>query len=168
MHSRAAWRLESLGFPEVYRYAPGKVDWVAAGLPTEGPGAKALRAGAVARRDVPTGALTDPAATAAGRALAAGWDACVVVNDHGIVMGRLRAEDVAGGDPGAPAAEAMRPGPTTVRASEPLGELAERLHRRRVTDVLVTDPDGGLIGLLLRDDADAALAREGGGPGRAP
>ena len=38
MSPRAAWRLERLGFTEVYDYAAGKVDWMAAGLPTEGNG----------------------------------------------------------------------------------------------------------------------------------
>ena len=37
MSPRAACRLESLGFGEVYDYVAGKLDWMAAGLPTEGP-----------------------------------------------------------------------------------------------------------------------------------
>ena len=36
MSPRAAWRLESLGFGDVYDYVAGKVDWMAAGLPIEG------------------------------------------------------------------------------------------------------------------------------------
>ena len=40
MSPRAAWRLESLGFGEVYEYGGGKLDWMAAGLPTEGTNAK--------------------------------------------------------------------------------------------------------------------------------
>jgi hypothetical protein len=32
----AAWRLESLGFAQVYRYTPGKADWLANELPVEG------------------------------------------------------------------------------------------------------------------------------------
>ena len=32
---RAAWRLDSLGFPEVFDYMPGKMDWLAYGLPVE-------------------------------------------------------------------------------------------------------------------------------------
>ncbi len=54
MSPRAAWRLESLGFGEVYDYAAGKLDWMAAGLPTEGTNAELLRAGDVARNDVST------------------------------------------------------------------------------------------------------------------
>src|SRR5262245_49885679 len=36
LSARAAWRLESMGYQEVYRYTAGKADWLAAGLPTEG------------------------------------------------------------------------------------------------------------------------------------
>jgi len=40
LSARAAWRLESMGFQEVYRYTPGKSDWLAAGWETEGTEAK--------------------------------------------------------------------------------------------------------------------------------
>ena len=47
-------QLASLGFAEVYDYVAGELDWLAAGLPTEGANANQPRAGDVARRDVPT------------------------------------------------------------------------------------------------------------------
>ena len=43
MSPRAAWRLEALGYPEVYDYVAGKSDWMAAGLPTEHSGARPPR-----------------------------------------------------------------------------------------------------------------------------
>ena len=61
--------------------------------------------------------------------------------------------------PGADIPDAIRPGPATVRAHEDAGELVARMHARKVTAILVTDPEGRLLGLLHRDDADAALAR---------
>ena len=36
MSARAAWRLETLGFTQVYRYTAGKMDWFANALPIEG------------------------------------------------------------------------------------------------------------------------------------
>src|SRR3954470_21232045 len=36
LSARAAWRMESMGFQEVYRYTPGKADWLSAGWETEG------------------------------------------------------------------------------------------------------------------------------------
>ena len=59
MSPRAAWRLETLGFGEVYDYIDGKVDWMAAGLPTEGTNAQHPRAGDIARKDVPTAGLQE-------------------------------------------------------------------------------------------------------------
>ena len=40
-----------MGFRDVSDYVDGKVDWMAAGLPTEGTNAQRPRAGTVARRD---------------------------------------------------------------------------------------------------------------------
>src|SRR5919106_378837 len=92
MDARAAWRLERLGFERVYRYAPGKADWLAAGLPTQGPGTQTLRAGTVARRDVPACKPGDRVADAAAAARAAEADVCMVVNDERVVLGRLRGD----------------------------------------------------------------------------
>src|SRR5437868_10140957 len=43
LSARAAWRLESMGFQEVYRYTAGKADWLAAGWETEGTSVKVPR-----------------------------------------------------------------------------------------------------------------------------
>src|SRR6516162_4854515 len=43
LSARAAWRLDSMGFQEVYRYTAGKADWLAAGWETEGTEAKKVR-----------------------------------------------------------------------------------------------------------------------------
>ena len=155
MNARAAWRLESLGFADVYRYAAGKADWVAAGLPTEGPRAATLRASSVARRDPPTCRPNDPAEEAVRAAEEAVWPVCMVVNEAGVVLGRLRGERLR------PAAErvgdVMEEGPTTIRASEDLAPLVERMQRRKVASTVVTDPDGRLVGILYREDAERAL-----------
>jgi len=49
-------------------------------------------------------------------------------------------------------------GPTTVRASEDLMPLLGRMHQRDVAAVLVTDPDGRLLGVLVREDADRVIS----------
>src|SRR5262249_17342567 len=43
LSARAAWRLETMGFQEVYRYTPGKADWLARGWENERTQAKDLR-----------------------------------------------------------------------------------------------------------------------------
>ena len=42
----------------------------------------------------------------------------------------------------------MQPGPTTVRANEPLEPLLDRMGERNVAEVLVTTPDGRLLGVV--------------------
>jgi hypothetical protein len=54
MSPRAACRLEALGFSEVYDYVPGKVDWLARGLPREGEKAGETRAFELVVDDVVT------------------------------------------------------------------------------------------------------------------
>jgi hypothetical protein len=159
MSPRAACRLETLGFTTVYDYTGGKADWLAAGLPTEGPGASTPRPGRLARADVPTCGLTETVGIARARVTASGEERCVVVSDTGIVLGILGTE-VFAGDGQLTADEAMRSGPTTARAHEDLGNLIGQMHVRNVRSILITDPDGRLIGRLHRDDGDAALAKE--------
>ncbi len=153
MSPRAAWRLESLGFGEVYDYVAGKVDWLAFGLPREGDEAATPRAGDIARRDVPTCAPSDRIGTVRECVAAAGWDQCLVVNDERVVLGRLRGTALSA-DAEARAEEAMEAGPTTVRPDERLADLATRLRERDVAGIVVTTPDGRLVGQLLRDDAE--------------
>lgn len=141
MSPRAAWRLERLGFDRVYDYVAGKVDWLAAGLATvrrEGGGRRALDG---ARRDVATCAPDTPL-----RALPTVGSVVVVVDD-GVVLGRVEDRSA---DPDTPAEAVMAPGPTTVRAHEPLDPLLERMAARNVDEVLVTTPEGQLLGAVRR------------------
>jgi CBS domain-containing protein len=55
----------------------------------------------------------------------------------------------------------MRIGPPTVRASEELAPLVERMSAREIDSILVTDPDGRLLGVMVRTDAEGVLARPG-------
>jgi hypothetical protein len=100
----------------------GELDWLAAGLPTEGPNADRPRAGDVARRDVSTCRLNEPIGKVRKRVGAAGWNACVVVNDQRVVLGLLRAEQLQRGQ-NEPVEQVMRPGPSTVRPHVPIEEL---------------------------------------------
>src|SRR5215470_11001301 len=82
MSPRAAWRLESLGFGDVYDYVAGKLDWMAAGLPTEGTNAQRPRAADLARKDAPTCGLKERLGDVRDRVRAQGWDSVVVVNQE--------------------------------------------------------------------------------------
>jgi CBS domain-containing protein len=147
MSPRAAWRLERLGFQEVYDYVLGKADWLAAGLPTEGSGHRERRAVDVVDRSVPTCGPGEALQEVTARARAAEWDSCVVVNERQIVLGRLRLDRI---DQAAETAveDMMEPGPPTVRADADARQTVERLRGRRIPDIIVTTPDGELVGVL--------------------
>ena len=140
MSPRAAWRLERLGFGPVYDYVAGKVDWMAAGLPT-------VRADTSQRRAL--GAADPDPATCGPETLVTDLPAevsVVVVNDVGIVLGRVpsRRDRTSTGT----AEEVMRPGPTTVRANELLDPLLDRMRTRGVSEMIVTTPEGRLLGVV--------------------
>lgn len=143
MSPRAARRLERLGFGPVYDYAAGKVDWMAAGLPTVRADSSERRALDAADRDPPTCRPDDPVADVAGL----NERSVVVVDERGIVLGRVSAGRVDAADSRA-IEEVMEPGPATVRAHEPLAPLLERMARRGVSEVIVTTPQGELLGVV--------------------
>ncbi len=157
MSPRAAWRLESLGFTEVYDYVAGEADWLAMGLPSEGRDAGQLRAGRVAKRDVPTCGLTERLGEVRRRVQGVGWEICIVVNAERVVLGRVRGTAWDAPDD-ALVEDVMEAGPTTVRPSEPLAALTERMQEHGSRGVLVTTSDGRLVGLLERADAERVLA----------
>src|SRR5260221_14657247 len=75
MSPRAAWRLETLGFRDVYDYTDGKLDWMAAGFPMEGTNAERPRAAEVARKDVVTCRLDERLGGVSARAAPRGREA---------------------------------------------------------------------------------------------
>jgi len=159
MGPRAAWRLESLGFGQVYNYHPGKQDWVAAGLPAEGKLAQQTTVGELVREGLPTCGLADRVGEIRARAEADGWNVCVVVNPSRIVLGILRRRALQG-DPQATAEQVMEPGPSTYRPNVPADELVERLRKADLHTALVTTSEGELIGMAFREDMEATLAHE--------
>src|SRR5260370_35222066 len=108
MSPRAACRLTQLGFAPVYDYTLGKVDWMAAALPTVRAGQPSRRVLDVVRRDVPTCAADAPAGPALQRAGSQGWDRCVAIAGDRIVAGMLRADRISPGEQ-APTAAVSQP-----------------------------------------------------------
>ena len=153
-----------MGFTRVYDYVAGKLDWLAAGLPTEGTNAMRPRAADLARKDVPTGRPDEHLEDVRARVGAAGWDACVVVNEARVVLGLLRAAQLQG-DPAARLEAVMRPGPSTFRPFVSIEEMARFMIEHALESSPITTSDGRLVGLLRRDDAVRAAHRgqEGGG-----
>jgi CBS domain-containing protein len=149
MSPRAAWRLEAAGFAPVYDYAAGKTDWLAADLPFEG---TAQLAGMFTRRGVATVAEGTPAAEALRLLDAQGFGPVLVLNQAGVVMGAAYRDSLAPAAGEAEAGRVMKFGVSTVRPSEDAAALAHRMGHAEVTRVVVTRPDGTLIGLFFAAD----------------
>src|SRR5919199_2317068 len=91
MSPRAACRLATLGFTDVYDYVAGKADWLAYGLPVEGEHAEVLTAGRVARPDVVTCHLRDPVSAILERVELSPYGFALALSDNQVILGRLRA-----------------------------------------------------------------------------
>jgi len=108
------------------------------------------------RDDVPTCGPQDSLSAVRSRVDKAGWDTCFVLNDEGVLLGRLDQRALAS-ERDIPAAEAMTEGPSTVRPSARLRDLVQRMKQQDLSDLPVTTLDGRFVGLLRRTDAEQAV-----------
>jgi len=152
MSPRAAWRLEAFGYTEVYDYVVGKSDWLAASLSTEGDRPHPPRVAEAMDQSVPTCTPDELITDVVARLVRSSSPVCVVVNDHRVVQGRLRRDRLDSADHRT-AEDVMEPGPVTVRADADLAKTIERMKSRNVESLIVSTPDGVLLGALLNEPA---------------
>lgn len=152
MAPRAAARLTLLGFEDVYEYKVGKLDWLAAGLPSEGENSTRPRAGDASRKDMIVCGLQDRLGDVYERARGAAWDVAVVIDEARIVLGLLRSKELEL-DPNLPVEQAMHPGPSTFRPYVSIKEMADYMVEHELDSAPITTSDGKLIGILLKSDA---------------
>lgn len=162
LSARAAWRLSSLGFTQVYRYTAGKADWLANGLPVEGAEAQATRAADLADMDVPTCKRLEKVGEVKARIQKDGWNTCVVMNDQMAVLGLVQAGDLEKAPPTWTVEEAMERDPRAFRLNATLEEINAYLEWNKLDGVLVTTTDGKLFGFLKREDVVQALRSANG------
>jgi len=155
MSARAAWRLVSLAFPQVFRYTAGKADWSAYGLPTEGKSVTPNRAGNLARRDVATCSLSDSADTVGQQLRKNGGTLCAVFNEHRVLLGQISAQKVES-ETDSMAEGIMTSAPTTLRPNAALEKLSQFFKAHDAETIWVTTNDGELLGLLYREDVKRA------------
>ena len=122
-------------------------------MPREGTNVPERTAGDIAHRDVPTCMLEERMSDVRERVRTEAWDTCIVVNAQRVVLGRL-GRKASASDRDVSVEEAMSPGPSTVRPSIGTDALLERIRARRLTGLLVTTPDGRLVGLARRVDLE--------------
>ena len=149
--------LETLGFEHVCDYVAGKADWLAHGLPREGTNARVPYAGDLLDIDPPVCALHDDLAAASTAVSASPYGFCLVVNDERIVLGRLRRSALEHSAPDATVEDLMDPGPSTIRANTPARDLLERLAKRNLKTAIVATPQGRLLGVFSRTEAERRL-----------
>ena len=136
----------------MHDYAAGKTDWIAADLPFEG---TARLAGLFTRRGVATAAERTPAGEALHRLDTQGFGPVLVLNQAGVVMGAAYRNALSAAPADAETGTVMRFGVSTVRPSEDAAALAHRMGHAEVTRVVVTRPDGTLVGLFFAADITA-------------
>jgi CBS domain-containing protein len=144
----------------VHDCAAGKADWGSFGLPLEGAEGRETRVGGYLRTDIPNCRLDDRLQEVCARIDESGWDTCFVLNDEGVVLGRIGRRAIRG-RADITAEEAMMPGPSTIRPSARLEAMVERMKRQSLTNLPVTTSDGRLVGLLTLRDAEEAHRRRG-------
>jgi CBS domain-containing protein len=120
---------------------PGKVDWIARGLPTESEKADVPRVGRLARDDVATCGLDETPERVRELIEASPYGFALVLAEDGTVLGRIRKSTLK-----------MEPGPSTVRYDLGVDELRERLEKRDLKTAIVTTPEGRLVGVVRRSD----------------
>jgi CBS-domain-containing membrane protein len=137
----------------VYDYVPGKVDWLARGLPTEGERADEERVGDRARDDVVTCRLDAPVEPVRDEIDASRYGFALVTTEDGTLLGRLRGSSLEDGVSGT-AEEHMDPGPSTVRPDMAIADLRERLDDKGLKTAIVSTPEGRLMGVVTRGALD--------------
>src|SRR5437762_10612716 len=152
MSPRAASRLEALGFPRVYDYVAGKADWGSFGLPVEGNADSSTRVFHVAATLVPTCQLDELVPDVAAR-LPDGWDISVVINDENMVLGTL-GRNTLQSKRQTSVEDAMTAGPSTIRPSARLDDIAIRMRDQTLSRIRVTRSDGLLLGAVRAEEIE--------------
>jgi len=137
---------------------PGKVDWMARALPLEGEKAGEPRAIDLARTDVVTCGLQDSVASVRDRVTASPYGFAFVLGPGGVLLGRLR-QAALENNPDANAEDVMEPGPSTTRPDILPDKLLTKLQDSELTTIVLSDPEGRLMGIVRRHDLEINQAR---------
>lgn len=152
MSPRAAAQLETLGFTEVFDYVGGKADWRAGGMNIEGTASDQLTVKAVLSTDDVIVSASDLLGDIRAKVRLAEGDAAIVTTSDGTVLGRIRGKNLSKED-SLTAEQAMRSGPSTIRPDMELDSAVEWMESAGIRSVLVTTPEGRLLGTLYLENA---------------
>jgi rhodanese-related sulfurtransferase len=161
---RAAALLVAEGFTDVYDYEMGMEDWSSYALPVEGSDAEIATAGDLADAGLPLCGPDDRLANLPGRI--GDHALCGVVAEDGVLIGRLRREDIED-HPDIRAREIMHRGPSTFRPDVPVSDMAEWFEKREFTGFIITASDGRPCGVLYRDAVEHVMNEHAAQPQQA-
>ena len=82
-----------------------------------------------------------------------GWDISVVMNEENIVLGTL-GRNALRSKRQTSVEDAMTAGPSTIRPSARLDDIAIRMRDQNLTRVIVTRSDGLLLGVVRAEDIE--------------
>ena len=134
-----------MGYRHVFVYAGGKAEWMAYGLPIVRGADLPPLVGDAVDRDVPRCRPEEPIETARDTAYDRGMDICPVVSADGVLLGLCTRVSLHA-HPSVAVELVMEPGPLTVRPSMPVADAMKIIERKKMYSLLVTTPDGKLIG----------------------
>jgi CBS domain-containing protein len=154
MSPRAALWLETFGFHEVFDYVAGKAEWLAYGRPVEGAGTAPATVGRLAARDVVTCRLGESTAEVLGRVEQSPYGFGLGISADNILLGRVRRSALqrASGN----VDSILETGPLTVRPDLSSQTAAQQMRDHRLAALIVTDPEGRLLGVVHRHDVEDA------------
>jgi hypothetical protein len=127
---------------------------MAHGLPVEGTDAGTTRAITLLRDDVVRCRLEDRAGAVAERIADSPYGFALAVSDGGIVLGRVRRSRC--DDAEATAEQVMELGPSTTRPDLTLEQLRKKLDGSDVKTLIISDPEGRLLGVVRRADVEGS------------
>src|ERR1044071_4977984 len=126
---------------------PGKLDWLAYGLPVE----RAQRNGQTLidclERNVPTAKMTETIGAVLPRLENSKFRVLPVINDCDVLLGLIADRPSQNVDLDAPVSEVMSLGPTTMRPYTPVEDAVKKLGAQTHA-IPVTSSDGKLMGLF--------------------
>lgn|SRR5262249_43046636 len=134
-----------MGYRRVFAYEGGKAEWMAYGLPIVRGDHLPPLVGDVVDRDAPRCRPEEPVGAARDAAYNRGMDICPVVNTEGVVLGLCTRVSLHA-HPSIAVELVMEPGPQTVRPSMPVADAMKIIERKKMHTLLVTTPDGKLMG----------------------
>jgi predicted transcriptional regulator len=126
---------------------PGKMDWLAYGLPMEKKPRGVTMLVEHLQKEFPIARLNDPAGDVQLRLEQAGSRMCPVLSEDGVLLG-VFAPLNGSIEPSTPVKNVMDPAPTTVRPSVSIDNAIKQLAKNKAEELLVTSSDGKLLGMF--------------------